>query len=312
MKRISARRRTSTPRPVAGWAWSGAASSWRRTGPIWGWGSGSFGAAFSRHIQRARTTVSHSEPITVAAEQGAIGLMVYVALVGLALVVLLGGAGGSAGTAAVAAGFVAMLVHSLSYAGFAIDPATWALLGLGVALRRTRPRPGGRRGRRRRPRHPSSPRPRDPPRPSGPLGVRVPAAAGHDGGRVHGLQRGLEVDRGLPAADLHALSDPERLRRRGGDARLGDRGKHRRAAGRHRGDTALLLPRRRTSGAGGLDGLRIAVLGRHGRRRDRPAVRWADLAGLARSRGRRAGPARDPRPMDADHVRVRADAAPAR
>ena len=109
--------------------------------PIWGWGSGSFGAAFSRQIERARTTVSHSEPITVAAEQGAIGLLVYVALVALALVVLLSGAGGSAGTAAAAAGFVAMLVHSLSYAGFAIDPATWALLGLGVALRRTRPGP---------------------------------------------------------------------------------------------------------------------------------------------------------------------------
>jgi O-antigen ligase len=109
--------------------------------PVWGWGSGSFGAAFSRHIERARTTISHSEPITVAAEQGAIGLTVYVALVVLALVVLLSGAGGSAGTAAVAAGFVAMLVHSLSYAGFAIDPATWALLGVGVGLRRTRPVP---------------------------------------------------------------------------------------------------------------------------------------------------------------------------
>ena len=109
--------------------------------PVWGWGSGSFGAAFSRHIERARTTVSHSEPITVAAEQGAIGLVVYVALVALALVVLLTGAGGSAGTAAAAACFVAMLVHSLSYAGFAIDPATWALLGVGVALRRPRPVP---------------------------------------------------------------------------------------------------------------------------------------------------------------------------
>ncbi len=106
--------------------------------PVWGWGSGSFGAAFARHIERARTTVSHSEPITVAAEQGAIGLVVYGALVVLALVVLLSGAGGSAGTAAAAAGFVVMLVHSLSYASFAVDPATWALLGLGVALRRPR------------------------------------------------------------------------------------------------------------------------------------------------------------------------------
>jgi O-antigen ligase len=109
--------------------------------PVWGWGSGSFGAAFSRHIERAHTTVSHSEPITVAAEQGGIGLAVYLGLVILALVVLLRGGGASAGTAAAAACFVAMLVHSLSYAGFAIDPATWALLGMGVALRRLRPVP---------------------------------------------------------------------------------------------------------------------------------------------------------------------------
>jgi O-antigen ligase len=106
--------------------------------PLWGWGSGSFGAAFSRQIERARTTVSHSEPITVAAEQGAIGLVVYSGLLALALVVLLSGAGASAGAAAAGACFVAMLVHSLSYAGFAIDPATWALLGVGVALRRSR------------------------------------------------------------------------------------------------------------------------------------------------------------------------------
>jgi O-antigen ligase len=104
--------------------------------PVWGWGSGSFGAAFSRHIERARTTVSHSEPITVAAEQGGIGLLVYVATVVLALAVLLRRGGASPGTAAAAACFVAMIVHSLSYAGFAIDPATWALLGLGVGLRR--------------------------------------------------------------------------------------------------------------------------------------------------------------------------------
>ena len=36
-----------------------------------------------RHIERAKTTVSHTEPITVAAEQGAIGLIVYLALRGV-------------------------------------------------------------------------------------------------------------------------------------------------------------------------------------------------------------------------------------
>jgi len=107
--------------------------------PVWGWGSGSFGTAFARHHKAARTTVSHSEPITVAAEQGAIGMVLYVALLAVALVVLLTGAGGSAATAAVAACFVAMIAHSLGYAGFAIDPATWALLGVGVALRRAGP-----------------------------------------------------------------------------------------------------------------------------------------------------------------------------
>ncbi|MGH2926339.1 MAG: O-antigen ligase family protein [Solirubrobacterales bacterium] len=107
-----------------------------RDRPVAGWGSGSFGAAFSRHIERAKTTVSHSEPITVAAEQGGIGLIVYALLIALAFIVLFGGASGSVALAAVAACFVVMVAHSLGYAGFTTDPATWALLGLGLALRR--------------------------------------------------------------------------------------------------------------------------------------------------------------------------------
>jgi hypothetical protein len=35
----------------------------------------------------------------------------------------------------VGACFVALIVHSLGYADFSVDPAMWALLGLGVALR---------------------------------------------------------------------------------------------------------------------------------------------------------------------------------
>jgi O-antigen ligase len=132
--------------------------------PIWGWGSGSFGAAFSRHIERAKTTVSHTEPVTVAAEQGGIGLIVYVALVVLALIVLFTGAGGSVASAATAACFAAIVVHSLGYAAFTIDPATWALLGLGVALRRARQETApaatpGAVGDSGRPRSPRDPRP---------------------------------------------------------------------------------------------------------------------------------------------------------
>jgi O-antigen ligase len=122
--------------------------------PVYGWGSGSFGRAFYERIERARTTVSHSEPITVAAEQGAIGLLVYAALLVTALMTLLGrGAGASVARGAVGACFVVMVVDSLGYTGFTTDPATWALLGLGIALRLTpragsspplEPSPGGR------------------------------------------------------------------------------------------------------------------------------------------------------------------------
>ena len=106
--------------------------------PFAGHGSGGFGRAFYEDIEKARTTVSHSEPITVAAEQGVIGVIPYVALLAVALVTMLGaGAGSSVARTAVAACFVAMLVHSLGYAGFLTDPATWALLALGVSLRST-------------------------------------------------------------------------------------------------------------------------------------------------------------------------------
>jgi putative inorganic carbon (HCO3(-)) transporter len=108
--------------------------------PIAGYGSGSFGRAFYDHVERARTTVSHSEPITVAAEQGAIGFVVYLGLLVISLVTLLGaGAARSVARTAVGACFVALLVDSFGYTGFAIDPAMWALLGIGIALRRAPP-----------------------------------------------------------------------------------------------------------------------------------------------------------------------------
>jgi hypothetical protein len=103
---------------------------------------------------------SHTEPVTVAAEQGAIGFLVYLGVLASALAVLFGGLrdlmpglrgpapGGSAASgrappryfaiarAAVAAAFVAMIVHSMTYAAFLTDPLTWALLALGIVLAR--------------------------------------------------------------------------------------------------------------------------------------------------------------------------------
>lgn len=103
--------------------------------PFLGAGSGAFGRAYVDEHPEAKVKTSHAEPITVAAEQGVVGLAVYAALIAVSLWVLFGsGVGGNPARAAVAACMVAMLVHSLGYAGFAIDPATWALLALGVAL----------------------------------------------------------------------------------------------------------------------------------------------------------------------------------
>jgi O-antigen ligase len=55
--------------------------------PIYGYGSGGFPKAYRDHVQikKAPVSVSHTEPITVAAEQGLIGLAAYTALVLTAL-----------------------------------------------------------------------------------------------------------------------------------------------------------------------------------------------------------------------------------
>jgi hypothetical protein len=108
--------------------------------PGWGYGSGSFGAAYANHIEEGGATSSHAEPLTVASEQGLVGLVVYAALLLTAAAVLFGaGAGAGPARCAVAAAFVAVFVHSIGYAAFATDPVTWALLGLGVGLRRATP-----------------------------------------------------------------------------------------------------------------------------------------------------------------------------
>jgi hypothetical protein len=104
--------------------------------PLAGQGSGSFATAYRSDVEKVRRPVSHTEPITVAAEQGLIGLLPYLAVVALAAVVLFRPWPARNNVrAGVAAAFAALFVHSLGYAGFAIDPAMWALLALGLALR---------------------------------------------------------------------------------------------------------------------------------------------------------------------------------
>ncbi|HKG39494.1 MAG TPA: O-antigen ligase family protein [Conexibacter sp.] len=107
--------------------------------PVEGYGSGAFVREYRRHEGRRlpadAATASHTIPVTVAAEQGMIGLIAYFALLAAALMRLLGRAARlSVARSAVAAAFVALIFHTLVYAAFLEDPLTWALLGVGTAL----------------------------------------------------------------------------------------------------------------------------------------------------------------------------------
>jgi O-antigen ligase len=143
--------------------------------PIYGYGSGSFPKAYREHVEthKAPVSVSHTEPITVAAEQGLLGVAAYIALALTALwtmavglrpsllslsVARVGGVGGggsrtdrgppagppppATGPArlqpmarvAILATFTALIVHTMAYAGFFEDPITWVLLAAGVSL----------------------------------------------------------------------------------------------------------------------------------------------------------------------------------
>ncbi len=108
-----------------------------REKPLLGWGSGSFNAAYRSHERssgREATAASHTIPITVAAEQGILGLAAYAALLVLAFSRLLRGARGSPVRATIAAGFAALVLHTWLYAAFLEDPVTWSLLAVGTAL----------------------------------------------------------------------------------------------------------------------------------------------------------------------------------
>jgi O-antigen ligase len=113
--------------------------------PLQGFGSGSFETEYKRHAKTTTenaTSASHTIPVTVAAEQGIVGLGVYIALLIAASLVLFGGAGRSPPRIAIAACFAALVLHTWTYADFLEDPLTWTLLGIGVALSR-----GGDRSR---------------------------------------------------------------------------------------------------------------------------------------------------------------------
>ncbi len=118
-----------------------------RDRPIAGFGSGAFAERYrAREDVRSRTTaaISHTTPVTIAAEQGIVGLAAYLALLWVALALVFSGARDAAAHAttahaiartAIAAAFAALLAHTMAYAAFLEDPLTWALLAAAAGAR---------------------------------------------------------------------------------------------------------------------------------------------------------------------------------
>jgi O-antigen ligase len=116
--------------------------------PVLGYGSGSFAKEFRRreHTSDERAaSASHTIPVTVAAEQGVVGLAAYLAVLATAFMLVLQGLGRLRGAStapaelvargAIAAAFTGLVVHTLAYAAFLEDPLTWTLLGAAAGLR---------------------------------------------------------------------------------------------------------------------------------------------------------------------------------
>ena len=116
--------------------------------PLWGYGSGSFAERFRARekasSQRA-ASASHTIPVTVAAEQGVPGLVAYLAVVVISLQLLFGGLGPLRGRdppprlvtrAFIAAGFAALVTHTMLYAAFLEDPIAWTLVAIGIVVTR--------------------------------------------------------------------------------------------------------------------------------------------------------------------------------
>ena len=105
--------------------------------PLQGFGPGAFPKEYrarEKGSTEGAVSASHTIPITVAAEQGVLGLVAYLALLVAAFARLMSGIRGSPARAAIAAAFAGLVLHTLLYAAFLEDPLTWTLLALGTAL----------------------------------------------------------------------------------------------------------------------------------------------------------------------------------
>ncbi|HEY3577141.1 MAG TPA: O-antigen ligase family protein [Gaiellaceae bacterium] len=105
--------------------------------PAHGVGLGGFEHSYSKRTgKQPKKSASHNTPVTVAAEEGAPGLLLFLWLVGVLLLAAYRRINhGIYGRMALAAGLalLAIFVHSLAYNDFFEDPTTWGLIGL-IAL----------------------------------------------------------------------------------------------------------------------------------------------------------------------------------
>jgi O-antigen ligase len=109
-----------------------------REAPLFGVGLGAQPEASQDLAQRsgARTArfVSHTTPLTVAAELGIVGLAIYTLLLAAAIrMILLLRRRDLALALSLGAVLLALFVHALAYSGFFEDPVTWLTLGIGAA-----------------------------------------------------------------------------------------------------------------------------------------------------------------------------------
>jgi putative inorganic carbon (HCO3(-)) transporter len=127
----------------------GGGLSMVRDRPVLGFGSGAFAERFREREDVSSEKVaaaSHTIPLTVAAEQGIVGFLAYLALVAVSLALLFERLFGTLraapwpGVAAVAragldAAYCALLLHTLVYAAYLEDPLSWVLLAIVAGLR---------------------------------------------------------------------------------------------------------------------------------------------------------------------------------
>lgn len=108
--------------------------------PLAGVGLGGFKREYAERAgmstRNLSAAASHTTPVTVAAETGAVGLLLYAWLLAVALTAAFQRADGSSFGGRVqlvcALGLTAIAVHSLFYAGFFEDPMLWGFLAIAV------------------------------------------------------------------------------------------------------------------------------------------------------------------------------------